>query len=377
MKTETNKIYCNWAASSPVKLFDYNILKTDNSLLRTGMYPDDCSDSLRDEIGLFFKANNKNRIIIGSGVTDLLNKLLLGISFSKGDNIITTVLEHNSVLRPLNYIKRVNELEITVLNPDDKGCINPEDLKSKIKKNTRLIIITHCSNVTGTIQPIKEIAKIARDHGVYMIVDCAQSTGRISINVTDINTDAIVFSSHKGLMGPSGIGFAILGNDFNPQPVFSGGTGFRSELDFQPEEMPYRLEPGTINYEGALLLKDSLLKHKTSAIFNNYLEIRPLMKYLKDEIEKICDFRIFSDNNFNSIPIINISHERITSEELGFILYKVFGVIARHGLHCSPLTHKWLGTYPSGTLRLSFGPECDSNDIERIIDALGFITRHA
>jgi selenocysteine lyase/cysteine desulfurase len=107
----------------------------------------------------------------------------------------------------LNYIKRVNELEITVLNPDDKGCINPEDLKSKIKKNTRLIIITHCSNVTGTIQPIKEIAKIARDHGVYMIVDSAQSTGRISINVTDINTDAIVFSSHKGLMGPSGIGF--------------------------------------------------------------------------------------------------------------------------------------------------------------------------
>lgn len=367
-------IYCNWAATSPVKLYDINS-QINSEFIRCGFAPDELTNSLRKQICQFFNFSNTQNVVFGAGVTDLLNKLILGFWEKNTDGeVLTTSLEHNSVLRPLNYLKSRKNIIIKHISQNNQGKITPDAIKANICKDTKLCIVSHASNVTGIIQPIAEIADVCRKHDIRIIIDCAQTAGKIQIDFDAIKADALVFSTHKGLMGPSGFGFALLKNDFKVAPIFSGGTGIKSELEFQPEEMPWLLEAGTPNYEAIQKTEECL----NNFLQQDYLQINKqismmFMDFVK-ELEKIGNCRVIGNYKTERLPFINILFDNFIADEISYILYKSFNIITRAGLHCSPLIHKQLGTYPYGTTRVSFGADSLWEEMEAVIKAVKQIT---
>jgi cysteine desulfurase family protein len=323
-----------------------------------------------------FNAKNPLNVIFTSNITESLNVLIKG-SLRPNDHVIITSMEHNAVMRPLNS-EMVKGIEVTKINCDTKGYLDITNIEKSIKSNTRLIVMTHSSNVSGTIMPIEEIGELCKKHSIFFVIDSAQSGGVLDIDMYKHNLSALPFTGHKGLMGPQGIGGFIIKDDFANyiKPLKEGGTGSYSEHEIHPNILPDKFECGTLNVPGIYGLNASLKFLKKTGIKN----IREHESYLSSVfIEKISNMNKVILSGMKDMSkrtaVFSLNFDGIDNSEIGFMLEHNYGIMTRVGLHCAPSAHKTLGTFPSGSVRISFGYFNTVKEIEYIIDSIYKLTK--
>ncbi|RKD31670.1 aminotransferase class V-fold PLP-dependent enzyme [Thermohalobacter berrensis] len=329
---------------------------------------------VRELIAKLFKIDNPMNIIFTSNATEALNIGIKGL-LEPGDHAITTSMEHNSVLRPLKSMEEKG-VELTIVQCDSEGNINLEDIEKNIKENTKLIVTTHASNVTGTIFPIKDISKIAKKNNIIYMVDAAQTAGVYDIDVEEMGIDLLAFPGHKGLLGPQGTGGLYIKEGLMIRQMKEGGTGSKSDLLTQPEMLPDKFESGTPNTPGIIGLGAGIKYILDKGIVNIRKHEVELTKYFMDELKKIDKVRIYGPMDIEKhAPVVSINIGNEDSSEVSYVLDKVFNIAVRPGLHCAPLAHKTIGTFEHGVIRFSIGPFTTTEDIEKAIDAVKKISR--
>ncbi len=323
----------------------------------------------RELIAKLFNIENPMQVVFTCNATDSLNLAIKGV-LKEGDHVITSSMEHNSVLRPIKSLESKG-IENTIIQCDCEGFINTKDIKNAIKSNTKMIALTHGSNVTGTIMPIKEVGKIAKEANVLFLVDGAQTGGIYDIDVNEMNIDLLALPGHKGLMGPQGTGFLYIRENLNVMHFKEGGTGSKSEELTQPQMMPDRYESGTANAPGISGLGagiEFILKEGLEKIRNHEKE---LTQYFIDELKKIEPVKIYGPKDAEkqgAVVSINIGSE--DSSEIAYILDSAFNIAVRSGLHCAPLAHKTIGSFEQGTVRFGIGYFNTKEDIDKAIVAI-------
>jgi len=325
----------------------------------------------REIICNFFNYDSPSNVIFTSNVTISLNMLIKGI-LKPGDHVITSSMEHNSVIRPLISCKEHLSIELDILKANSSGFINVNDLKSKINNKTKLVIITHASNVTGSIQDIRNIGKVCNDHNVFFIVDSSQSAGVLNINMKDIKANAIAFTGHKSLLGPQGIGGFILDSKFNSScsSLLQGGTGSLSASLEQPDFLPDKFECGTLNLPGIVGLAEAIKYINTVGLNTIYEHNYYLINYLLNGLLNIDGITIYGDLSGKMLTTcISININLLDASELSYYLERE-GIKTRSGLHCSPLAHETIGTYPTGTVRLSLSYFTTKEEIDYTLTIL-------
>lgn len=328
----------------------------------------------RELIAKLFNIDNPMNIIYTFNCTDSLNLGMKGI-LNKGDHVITTSMEHNSVLRPLKALEKEN-IETTIVQCDSMGRLDPRNIEKSIKDNTKLIITTHVSNLTGTIMPIEEIGRIAKKNNIYYMVDAAQSAGVYDIDVKKMNIDLLAFPGHKGLLGPQGTGALYIGDNIKLKEMKQGGTGSISHLLEQPDVNPDKYESGTPNGPGIVGLGTGIKYILEKGMDNIRKHEEELTKYFIEEITKIDGVKVYGPLNIKeqgAVVPINIRDE--DSSEISYILDEYYNIAVRPGLHCAPLAHKTIGTFEQGVVRFSFGPFNNFDEIEIGIKALRKISK--
>ena len=293
-----------------------------------------------------------------------INLALRG-TIKKGGHIITTIYEHNSVLRTLDTLKKTSNIEVSYLTPNKSGLITTKDINNKIKKNTYLVIINHTSNVTGTTQDIDSIGKLCKKKGLLFMVDGAQSIGHININMQNQNINLLTLAGHKGLYAPEGIG-ALLINNCNISPIIYGGTGTHSDKESQPADIPDGLESGTINLPGILGLNAGV-----NFIRKNFdkinTKIEKLSSKLMYELDRIKNIKVYGDKNSG---VISISIKGKDSSVVSNILDEKYNICTRSGLHCAPRIHKYLGSHKTGLTRISLSYYNTDREINKLVNAI-------
>lgn len=324
---------------------------------------------VREKLASFFNISNPLQIAFTKNSTESLNFAIKGLGF-ENCHIITSVLEHNSVLRPLNYLKDNKGVEISYITPskDDKEVI--KNITSLIREDTRAIVINHISNVTGYIFNMKEIGKIAKEHNLIFIVDASQSAGFYPIDVTQDNIDILCFTGHKSLMGIQGIGGIYVREGLSISPIIEGGTGSFSKLPRQPLKMPEMLEAGTSNTPGILSLGAGIDYINSIGLENIKNHKTNLVNYFIKSLSDIPEIIIYDNFNIERGPVVALNIKGIPSSELSDILSEEFNICTRGGFHCAPLAHKYLGTYEDGAVRFSFGYTNTIKEIDYCISAL-------
>jgi len=321
-------------------------------------------------IARLINATDKERVIFTLNCTDALNLGLKGL-LRPGDHVITSCIGHNSLVRPLKKLEQQG-VKITRLPPSpEMGVVSAHNIEDSITQDTKLVAVTHASNVTGAIQPIEEYGLVARRHDLIFMVDAAQTVGKYPIDVEAGNIDLLAFSGHKGLYGPPGTGVLYVGNRVDLDSLREGGTGSYAEQEEQPVVLPYRYESGTANSIGI-----SGLGAGVKYIFSEGLEkIRAHEQYLMDKLiqglSNMSGLILYqAKDGTKQAPIISINIEGYEPGEVGAILDQAFDIKVRAGLHCAPSAHKTLGTYPLGTIRLSPGYFNTVDEIALTLDAM-------
>lgn len=332
----------------------------------------------REKIASFFNYSKIENVIFTNNITTSLNILVNGI-LKPGDHVITTSMEHNAVIRPLYYLKENINIDLDIVSANNNGIIDVENIKDKIKPQTKLIIITHASNVTGSIQPIKEIGKLCMKNNIFFILDSAQSAGVLSIDFKELGLNALAFTGHKSLLGPQGIGGFIIDDKLNEicSPYILGGTGSLSHSLIQPDFLPDKFESGTLNIPGIVGLYEAIKFIENEGLTTIYEHNKKLRKKLIDELSNMPNYNIYGDlSSSNGTSCVSISHSKIDISELSYILDFNYGISNRSGLHCAPLAHQTIGTFPNGTVRLSIGYFNTLKEIDYTIDALNKIDKN-
>ena len=324
----------------------------------------------RELIASFFNSPSSDRVIFTSNATHAINIALKGI-LKKGDHVLISSMEHNSVIRPLRFLEKEKSIEITIVDCNKNGQINIEQLKNNIKPNTKMVVTIHGSNVTGAILPIREIGAICKSKNILYMVDAAQTAGIIPIDIQKDNIDILAFTGHKELYGPTGIGGLCIKNDLQIESLIQGGTGSKSEMEIHPSFYPDLLEAGTQNMPGIIGLKAGLnyiLKLGMDNLRNKQFQ---LTNYFISQLKEIENIILYGcDSKEERLPVISLNIKNIVPSDLAFTLDKEFGIMVRAGLHCSPLAHKSIGTFPQGTVRFSIGGFTTEEDIQLTIHAL-------
>jgi cysteine desulfurase / selenocysteine lyase len=337
----------------------------------------------RRRLNQFFHGQGPNQFIFTLNCSDALNLAIKGlIDSEKSNHAICTHIDHNSILRPLNALAKQGWVEQTRVAIDPQsGLVDPEEIAAAIRADTKLIAVTHVSNVTGTIQPIREIGKIAREHAIPFVVDAAQSAGHLPIDVQADGIDLLAAPGHKGLMGPLGTGFLYIrpGLEKRLRPLREGGTGSVSESDFQPDFMPDKFEPGSHNAIGIVGLNEGLKWIASQTIEKLVAEDRERAKVFFAGIDGIEGLTCHGPvGAADRIALFSISIEGYEPQELSAILESRFGILTRSGIHCAPLAHAALGTADrGGTTRFSFGPFITTQDVRFATEALAEIAMKA
>ncbi|WDV45896.1 aminotransferase class V-fold PLP-dependent enzyme [Clostridiaceae bacterium M8S5] len=320
----------------------------------------------REIIADLFKVKDPMNIIFTHNATDSLNLGIKGI-LKEGDHVITTSMEHNSVLRPLMALKDKN-IETTIVNCDNYGVLDIENIKDNIKRNTKMIITTHASNVVGSIMPIYDIAKIAKECGVLYMVDAAQTAGVYDIDVRK-GIDILAFPGHKSLLGPQGTGGLYIRDGLDITQLKEGGTGSKSNELYQPIMLPDRYESGTPNAPGIIGLGEGVSFIKETGMENIRRHETELTEHFITELKKIKEVIIYGPKEHRA-PVIPINIDNRDSSEVSFILDSMYGICTRPGLHCAPLAHKTIGTFEQGVVRFSLGFFNTHKEIDDTIKAI-------
>lgn len=324
----------------------------------------------RQKIADFFNFDKIENVIFTNNITTSLNILIKGI-LKKGDHVLTSSIEHNSVIRPLISCKESIGIDLEFVKANKNSFINPSDFEAKIKPNTKLIVLTHASNVTGCIQPIKEIGAICKKHNIFFIIDTAQSAGTVKIDFNEVNASALAFTGHKSLLGPQGIGGFIISDEFNEacSPFIEGGTGSLSHDIYQPTFLPDKFESGTLNIPGIVGLSRGIDFINEIGLENIKYHNTTLYKKLVSGLLKL-GYTVYGDLSCNnSTTSISFNLENVDPSELSFYLDSN-GISNRSGLHCAPKTHETIGTFPLGSIRLSISYFNTNEEIEYALKIL-------
>ena len=324
----------------------------------------------RELIAGLFHAKSSERVIFSANATHALNIALKGI-LKKGDHVIISHMEHNSMIRPLRYLENLGLIEISIVDCDVRGNINIEKLKNSFKPNTKLVATIHGSNVAGTVLPINQIGEICKSKNVFYLIDAAQTAGFVPIDMQKDNIDILVFTGHKKLYGPPGIGGLCINDDIEIDTLIHGGTGSKSENETHPEFYPDRLEAGTENTVGVAGLKAGIEYIIEKGIENLRKKQLQLVKYFVNQLQEIDEIIFYGpDRNEERLPLISLNIKNIIPSDLAYKVDNEYEIMVRAGLHCSPLAHKAMGTFPQGTVRFSIGCFNTEREIEYTVDSL-------
>jgi cysteine desulfurase family protein len=325
----------------------------------------------REALAAFFGVTDPQRVIFTSNATQAINLALQGL-LKPGDRVVAGGMEHNAVMRPLRELEK-SSVKVEIVPADREGRLDLAGFALALKKKTRLVVINHASNVTGTIAPVAEISAEAHAAGALVLVDAAQSAGVLPVDITRMGIDLLAFTGHKGLQGPTGTGGLLLADGFDHsqlKPLMRGGTGSRSEFEIQPDDLPDRFESGTPNGAGIAGLGAGLawlLDFGLPALREHEME---LTRHLREGLGNIPGLRLFGPadaGETTGVTSFTLPGKRVS--EIGYRLDEEFEVLCRVGLHCAPAAHRSIGSFPEGTVRLAVGPLTTKADIDAAVRA--------
>lgn len=328
----------------------------------------------RATLAELFGAESPDRIAFTANATQSLNIAIKGI-LQPGDHVITTALEHNSVLRPL-YEMQARGISLSILPADRKGCICYEDIEREIRPNTKAIITTHGSNLTGNLLDIQRIGTIARKQGILYIVDASQTAGVFPIHVGCMNIDILCFTGHKGLLGPQGTGGIYVREGVQIEPLLSGGSGVQTYLRSHPAQMPVALEAGTLNGHGIAGLGAAIRYLQETGLDAIREKEQELMWEFYTQVQKIPGITVYGDfETKNRCAIVSLNVRTYDSGEVSDVLSEEYGIATRPGAHCAPLMHEALGTVEQGAVRFSFVHYNTMEEVKIAVSALQELAR--
>ncbi|MEE1030962.1 MAG: aminotransferase class V-fold PLP-dependent enzyme [Ruminococcus sp.] len=323
----------------------------------------------RMRLAEFFHAESPTQIVFTMNSTESLNIAIKGI-LEAGDHVITTALEHNSVLRPL-YEMEEKGVELTIFPSDKQGRICYEDFEKHIKANTRAIICTHGSNLTGNLVDIDRVGAIAKAHGILFVVDASQTAGVFPIDVQEMNIDILCFTGHKGLLGPQGTGGMYVREGLKVKPLLSGGSGVQTYSKNHPAQMPTALEAGTLNAHGLAGLRAAIGYLQSIGIDTIRKKEQELMWYFYGQVKEIPGVKIYGDfSQQERCAIVTLNLWEYDSSEVSDALFMNYGISTRPGAHCAPLMHQALGTVEQGAVRFSFSHYNTKEEVDQVVEAL-------
>jgi cysteine desulfurase family protein len=328
-------------------------------------------EETRSILTRLFNGTDPNRLCFSYNSTDALNLVIYGL-LKEGDHAITTNVEHNSVLRPLYHLYKFRGVEVDYIPFHGQGFVDPDEFPKKFKKNTKLVVVNHASNVIGTIQPVKEIGKYCRENGIPFVIDASQSAGKIPVDMEELNLDVVVFTGHKSLLGPTGIGGLYVREGIEIKHTRAGGTGVRSAVRTHLDEYPYRLEYGTLNTLGVAGLHAGIKWIETQGMDNIHHQEMRLTEMLRDGLKAIEGVTLYCQEDLSDhIAIFLFNIEGFEALNTGTILDVDYNIASRTGLHCAPLVHEQLGTNKiRGAVRFGIGPFNTEDHIKTAIQAV-------
>ena len=309
-----------------------------------------------------------NKLSFTYNATYALNMLLKGF-LRAGDHVITSSYDNNSVIRPLQHLKKESGISYDVWNCDQQGKFTLSTLEKLVTPQTKLLIFTHASNVIGALLPLQEVCHFAKKRNITLALDCTQTVGHLDLELEKWGIDMAAGTCHKALLGPSGLGFLYVRDSDRVRSCIQGGGGFLASSLDHPEVCPAKYEAGTINYIGIaglhkslewLISRKSRLRKKTHYLYT----------LLKEEMIKIPHITLYGIEQDIGVPILSCNVKGVPASQVETFLEEKHGIIVRAGLHCAPLMHEALGTMPSGTVRISLGPFNQERDIRKIVHAL-------
>lgn len=323
----------------------------------------------REKICKLINGTEVLNVIFTFNATDSLNLAIKGV-LEEGDHVITTSMEHNSVLRPLNQLRKEGKIELSIVYADDKGYIDPQKIFEALTPNTKMIVTTHMSNVFGTIVDIKAIGDFCKENNILYLVDASQSIGVLDIDVQEMNIDLLAFPGHKALFGPMGTGALYIKEGIIVKPLKEGGTGSYSHSIDQPDLYPDSLESGTPNGVGIIALGKGIdfinevglenIRNHEMSLKNHFIEL------LKDNEDVI----LYGTLDDRQGAVVSLNVKDMDSSEISYILSDEFDIYTRPGFHCAPLAHKTMGTEELGAIRFSFGYYNTLEEVEKTVEAL-------
>lgn len=307
----------------------------------------------RQELAEFFDFSEPNRVCFMSNATEALNTAIKGF-FRPGDHVITTAMEHNSVLRPLFCLQDEGNIRLSVVEADEKGRISYEKLEQEIQEDTKAIVIQHASNVTGNVNDLERVGAICRRKNIALIVDAAQTAGCVPISMREMNIAVLCFTGHKGLMGPQGTGGLLVREDIDLHPLKEGGSGIHSYDRRQPKDYPEHLEAGTLNTHGIAGLLAAIRFLGENGIEQIGSHEASLAQAFYEQIRDISNVNVYGDFKGARTGVVSINIAGYESGEVADELMDRFEIATRSGAHCAPLAHRALGTVDTGAVRFSF-----------------------
>lgn len=323
----------------------------------------------RQELADFFDFDTPNRVCFTSNATEALNTAIKGF-FQPGDHVITTAMEHNSVLRPLFCLQDEGIIRLTIMDADEKGRISYEELEQAVEKETRAIVIQHASNVTGNVNDLTCVGEICKRKQIALIVDASQTAGSVPISMKDMNIAVLCFTGHKGLMGPQGTGGLLVREDIDLKPLKEGGSGIHSYDRRQPKDYPEHLEAGTLNTHGIAGLLAAIRFLKKTGVEQIGAHERALAQAFYEKLRDLPNVRFYGDFEGEKTGIVALNIDGYDSGEVSDELMERFGIATRSGAHCAPLAHQALGTVDMGAVRFSFSYYNTMEDVQAAAEAV-------
>jgi cysteine desulfurase / selenocysteine lyase len=322
----------------------------------------------RSALARFFGLSDSSRLIFTHSATESLNLALNGL-LKPGDHVVSTSVEHNALLRPL-HLARSRGVEVTFVQADRTGVVSEREMARALRPNTRLLALAHCSNVTGTVQPIAEIARVARQNGALLLLDAAQSAGYFPLDMAELGIDLLAAPGHKGLYGPPGTGLLAVARGIRLEPLLVGGTGGNASSPEQPEEMPERFESGTINTPALAGLKAGLDFLLETGLETVRSKGKLLVEQLLEGLRGIPGVAVYGPAQGERGAAVSFTMAGHDPAALGYLLDSGYDISVRAGLHCAPDVHRTIGTYPAGTVRVSPGFFNTREEISYFLKAL-------
>jgi cysteine desulfurase family protein len=315
-----------------------------------------------------------SRIIFTPSTTVALNLALKGLLHA-GDHVLTSSMEHNSVLRPLHHLERLG-ITHTCIRCSPEGLLDPADIRRCLRPETRLIALVHASNVTGGLMPIAEVGALARELGLLLLVDGAQTVGALPLEPERLCIDLLAGPGHKGLLGPMGTGFLYVRPGLDLDTLWEGGTGSHSESTAQPESWPDRFESGTLNAPGLAGLAEGIAEVQERGADAIAAHETRIMERLYQELRHLPGVAVYGPpRRHECVGTLSFNVTGVTSNEVAHVLDTAYGIAVRPGLHCAPAAHQTIGSFPEGTVRVSVGPYTTEDEIQALIEAVEQILR--